>query len=58
MAVLLVLVSVGDTWRASPRAAAPQQLLELEGDVAPVHDPVGDQGTGTYYVFCTGGRNG
>ena len=57
-AVALVLVSAGDTWRASPRAAAPQQVLALEGDIAPVHDPVAIKEKGTYYVFCTGGRNG
>ena len=58
LAVVLVLVSVGGTWRASPRAAVRQQVIALEGDIAPVHDPVAIKEKGTYYVFCTGGRNG
>ena len=58
VAVVLVLVSVGDTWMASPRAAVPQQVLAPAGDIAPVHDPVAIKEKGTYYVFCTGGRNG
>jgi arabinan endo-1,5-alpha-L-arabinosidase len=35
-----------------------QELLKLEGDVAPVHDPVAIKENHIYYVFCTGGRNG
>lgn len=35
-----------------------QELLELTGDIAPVHDPVAIKEKDTYYVFCTGGRNG
>ncbi len=57
LASTLVIASGGDVWRMAP-AAATQQLLELEGDVAPVHDPVAIKERGTYYVFCTGGRNG
>ncbi len=57
LASTLVIGSGGDLWRMAP-AAATQQLLELEGDVAPVHDPVAIKERGTYYVFCTGGRNG
>ena len=33
-------------------------MLALDGDVSPVHDPVVIKEKGTYYVFCTGGRNG
>jgi arabinan endo-1,5-alpha-L-arabinosidase len=39
-------------------AGASQAMLPLEGDVSPVHDPVVIKEKGTYYVFCTGGRNG
>ena len=35
-----------------------QELLRLEGDIAPVHDPVAIKEKNTYYVFSTGGRNG
>src|SRR5215207_598729 len=58
LASILVMASAGEVWRAGPEAAEPQQLLELEGDIAPVHDPAAIKETGTYYVFCTGGRNG
>ena len=34
------------------------QLLQLTGDVAPVHDPVVAREGETYYVFSTGGREG
>jgi arabinan endo-1,5-alpha-L-arabinosidase len=40
-------------------AATPaQELLKLDGDIAPVHDPVAIKERDTYYVFSTGGRNG
>ena len=40
-------------------AAAPaQEVLALDGDVSPVHDPVVIKEGSTYYVFCTGGRAG
>jgi arabinan endo-1,5-alpha-L-arabinosidase len=44
----------------STRAAAvfEQEMLKLEGDIAPVHDPVAIKEKETYYVFSTGGRNG
>ena len=35
-----------------------QEVLTLEGDVSPVHDPVVIKEKNTYYVFCTGGRTG
>lgn len=34
------------------------EILKLEGDVAPVHDPVVIKERDTYYVFATGGRSG
>ena len=40
------------------RAGGAQEVLPLEGDVSPVHDPVVIKEKGTYYVFCTGGRSG
>ena len=35
-----------------------QQVLTLDGDVSPVHDPVAIKEGSTYYVFATGGRPG
>jgi arabinan endo-1,5-alpha-L-arabinosidase len=58
IASILGIVSAGDIWRAGSAASALPQLLELQGDVAAVHDPVAIKEAGTYYVFCTGGRNG
>jgi arabinan endo-1,5-alpha-L-arabinosidase len=43
---------------SDPRAAAPQEVLSLAGDVAGVHDPSVIKEGHTYYVFCTGGRAG
>jgi arabinan endo-1,5-alpha-L-arabinosidase len=58
VAPILALVSIGDiSWARSQAAEAPR-ILELAGDIAPVHDPVAIEEKGTYYVFCTGGRNG
>jgi len=39
------------------RQATPE-LLTVTGNVSPVHDPVIIKEKDTYYVFCTGGRNG
>ena len=58
IASILGIVSAGEIWRAGSAASAPPQLLELQGDVAPVHDPVAIKEAGTYYVFCNSGRNG
>jgi arabinan endo-1,5-alpha-L-arabinosidase len=33
-------------------------MLPLTGDINPVHDPALIKEGATYYVFCTGGRNG
>jgi arabinan endo-1,5-alpha-L-arabinosidase len=38
--------------------ASSQEVLALEGDISPVHDPVVIKEKQTYYVFCTGGRTG
>jgi arabinan endo-1,5-alpha-L-arabinosidase len=35
-----------------------QEVLKLDGDISPVHDPAVIKEKSTYYVFCTGGRNG
>ena len=39
-------------------AGTPPEVLKLEGDLAPVHDPVVIRERDTYYVFSTGGRPG
>ena len=48
-----LLMAAGLT--AAARSAGPA-LLELEGDVDGVHDPVVIRDKGTYHVFSTGGR--
>jgi arabinan endo-1,5-alpha-L-arabinosidase len=40
------------------REAALQEVLQLDGDVAGVHDPSVIKEGNTYYVFSTGGRTG
>ena len=55
--VLILAAAAALPWRgtaASPR----QEVLALDGDVSPVHDPAVIKEGGTYYVFCTGGRAG
>ena len=42
----------------SAGVAPAQQVLALDGDVSPVHDPVAIRQADTYYVFATGGRPG
>ncbi len=42
----------------APAVTHAQQLLTLDGDVSPVHDPAVIKERGTYYVFATGGRTG
>lgn len=39
-------------------AGSGPELLKLEGDVSPVHDPVVIRERDSYYLFCTGGRRG
>jgi arabinan endo-1,5-alpha-L-arabinosidase len=49
----------GFAWPERGTAATPsQEVLALEGDISPVHDPVVIKEKQTYYVFCTGGRPG
>ena len=38
---------------SAAKAAASQEVLALEGDVAPVHDPAAIKEGSTYYMFCT-----
>jgi arabinan endo-1,5-alpha-L-arabinosidase len=57
LATCLAALFGGLTW-VVPMIAAAQHVLTLQGDVAPVHDPVAIKEKDTYYVFCTGGRNG
>ena len=58
LAVLALSVVAAASTSTSPRAGAAQEVLPLEGDVSPVHDPVVIKERDTYYVFVTGGRNG
>ena len=58
LAVLALSVAAAAATSTSPRAGVAQEVLALEGDVSPVHDPVVIKERDTYYVFCTGGRNG
>jgi arabinan endo-1,5-alpha-L-arabinosidase len=48
----VILVCAGLVAQTSP------EVLKLEGDVAPVHDPAVIKERDTYYVFSTGGRPG
>src|SRR5688500_20380006 len=57
LAVLALSIVAAASTSTSPRAGA-QEVLPLAGDVSPVHDPVVIKERDTYYVFCTGGRNG
>ena len=58
LGVIAISVFAFGLVRQDLRAGAGQSVLTLEGDVSPVHDPVVIKEKGTYYVFCTGGRNG
>ena len=58
LVVIAISVFASGLVRQDVRAGAAQSVLTLEGDVSPVHDPVVIKEKGTYYVFCTGGRNG
>src|SRR4029434_5955419 len=58
LATCLGLVGVS-AFVLAPRASqGAAEMLALDGDVTPVHDPVMIKERDTYYVFCTGGRNG
>jgi len=55
----LLMAAGGIGFALAPRLPqAPPEMLALDGDVSPVHDPVMIKEKDTYYVFCTGGRNG
>ena len=58
--ILAIAITIGAAATVSiePGAAAFQEVLQLDGDVAPVHDPAVIKEGNTYYVFCTGGRSG
>ena len=60
LAIAVLLVTAGGAGFAiAPRASqAAPEMLTLDGDLSPVHDPVMIKEKDTYYVFCTGGRNG
>jgi arabinan endo-1,5-alpha-L-arabinosidase len=38
--------------------AGAQEMLPLQGNIAPVHDPAVIREKNIYYLFCTGGQNG
>lgn len=56
-ATLTLILAMAFTAAAFATQDSPR-LLPLTGNVSPVHDPVIIKAGGTYYVFCTGGRNG
>jgi arabinan endo-1,5-alpha-L-arabinosidase len=56
--VFLGVFWIGTWTGARTDAAAGQEMLSLEGDINPVHDPAVIKERNTYYVFCTGGRQG
>ena len=49
-----ILVAVAALPWPRTAAAPAQEVLALDGDVSPVHDPVVIKEGSTYYVFCTG----
>jgi arabinan endo-1,5-alpha-L-arabinosidase len=55
---ITVLLSLTTGMGVGFGAGVAQEMLTLEGDLSPVHDPVVVKEQSTYYVFCTGGRNG
>jgi arabinan endo-1,5-alpha-L-arabinosidase len=57
-AAAMLAASVAGIPGSRPAAAVFQEVLQLGGDVAPVHDPAVIKEKSTYYVFCTGGRAG
>lgn len=56
--VLAASLAAFTPWLSLSAAVQSPRLLSLTGNVAPVHDPVIIKDGDTYYVFCTGGRNG
>ena len=58
--ILAIAITIGAAATVSidPGAAAFQEVLQLDGDVAGVHDPAVIKEGNIYYVFCTGGRAG
>jgi arabinan endo-1,5-alpha-L-arabinosidase len=56
---LSVFLAAALIWSAPQKnvAKAPE-VLQLTGDVEPVHDPVIMKEADTYYVYCTGGGRG
>ena len=58
LAACLGLVGVSAFALAPRPGQGTAGMLALDGDLSPVHDPVMIKEKETYYVFCTGGRNG
>jgi arabinan endo-1,5-alpha-L-arabinosidase len=57
---LALLVVLALAWCSGFLLAQPPapRMLDLAGNLSPVHDPVIIKDRDTYYLFCTGGRNG
>ena len=60
---LILVGSVTAAWIIGPaseirEAGRPQTMLQLEGDIAGVHDPSVIKEGSTFYLFSTGGRSG
>jgi arabinan endo-1,5-alpha-L-arabinosidase len=53
--VFAILIAAPAPLFQSRAASQPPELLELDGDISPVHDPVIIRDKGTWYLFCTGG---
>ncbi len=52
---LLIALATAGAVRYVHAASGPPDLLRLDGDISPVHDPAIIKQDDTYYVFCTGG---
>jgi len=54
IAIAAIAASIGSYTRADA-ASNPPELLKLDGDISPVHDPVIIKEKDTWYLFSTGG---
>lgn len=54
-AVLFAISSITAALYAQADVSSSPEILKLDGDISPVHDPVIIKEKGTWYVFCTGG---
>jgi arabinan endo-1,5-alpha-L-arabinosidase len=56
--LIALTVSTASGFVLAQQPVKTARMLDLQGNISPVHDPVIIKEGGTYYVFCTGGRNG